>query len=247
MKIDLNADLGEGMGDDEAMMPYLSSCNIACGGHAGDKETMRATLKAAKQAGLACGAHPSYPDRPGFGRRPFKGNASILATSLYAQLVLLSAIAEEEGVRLTHVKPHGALYHAAAADLEQARFLASAVTEYLPDGALVGPPGSQLKVAAEEAGLSFVAEGFADRRYLADGKLMPRTQTGSVLEDVSEQIEQALALGRGEDLSLPLGKAIKLQVQTICLHGDTPGAVHSAQAIHAALEEAGVRVEAPYG
>lgn len=247
MKIDLNADLGEGSGADELMLRSVSSCNIACGGHAGDHLSMRETLRLAMRAGVSCGAHPSFPDRDGFGRRDYHGSLDALEKSVSDQLANLLSIAEEEGVPLTHVKPHGALYNQAALDPSLAELIALATKGALPGLALVGPPNSAIERAAAYADLRFIAEGFADRRYLPDGRLMPRTEKGAVLVEQAEQISQSLAFAAGEPIATSTDQTITLSVQTICLHGDTPGAAQSAIALRQALEAAGAVIEAPSG
>lgn len=244
-RIDLNADLGEGMGQDEALLALVSSCNIACGGHAGDAMTMRATLLAARDAGVAAGAHPSYPDKAKFGRKTMEIAPVILGAELMSQVGALVDIGREEGVTLTHVKPHGALYHAAEQDEELARLVAEVTGRRGAQLKLVGPPGSALEAAAASAGVDFVAEGFADRAYRGDGRLVPRSEAGAVIEAPEASAAQALAIAQGEAFTAADGRALNVRAQTICLHGDTPGAVARAQAIRAALEAAGIEVAAP--
>lgn len=246
MKIDLNADLGEGMGNDEAIMRYVSSCNIACGGHAGDEASMRRALTSAAAAGVACGAHPSYPDRPGFGREPYRGSRQTLAASLSEQMANLLQVAAELGVKLTHVKPHGALYNDAVRDEDLAKMFVREVAELLPETTVVGAPSSCLAIEASKSGLEFLPEGFADRRYLSDGQLLPRMIDGAVLHDPEEQVAQALQIVRGEPVQTHGGARFMLSAGTISLHGDTPGAVLAAEHIRKALEASGVVVEAPY-
>ncbi|GGY56893.1 5-oxoprolinase subunit PxpA [Parvularcula lutaonensis] len=245
--IDLNADLGEGVPSDAAMMRYLSSCNIACGGHAGDEDSMRTTLRAAKQAGVCAGAHPSYPDRDGFGRRSLDIGIRELTDSLAEQVRALARVASEEGVTLTHLKPHGALYNDAAKRAQLAAVLASVAAGDLEGAALVGPPSSELARAAAEAGIRFVAEGFCDRSYRPDGSLTPRSEQGAVIADQARRAEQALRLAKGLPMELPGGGTLALRVQTICLHGDADGALETARAVRSLLEEEGVEVRAPYG
>ncbi|NNU14765.1 5-oxoprolinase subunit PxpA [Parvularcula sp. ZS-1/3] len=243
MKIDLNADLGEGMPSDAAMMPYLSSCNIACGGHAGDEASMRAALRLAKAHGVSAGAHPSYPDHEHFGRKSMAMEAEELTRTLREQIDLLLALAKEEGVALTHVKPHGALYNDAAKD----RTIADAVVAAVPEGlALVGLAGSAMKEAAKVRGLAFIREGFVDRRYTDEGFLQPRAEAGSVLDDADARIEQAVALARGDAVKTASGGGLVISAQTLCLHGDTPGAAEAARAIHEALTRAGFAIGSPY-
>lgn len=244
-EIDLNADLGEGMGDDSALMPLVSSCNIACGGHVGDTESMRAALRLAKHHGVAAGAHPSYPDREGFGRRAIEISEADLEASLINQVCVLRDLAREEGVELYHLKPHGALYNRAAVDPALAAMVAGIVAETLPGAALVGPPGSELQSVAEEEGLAFIGEAFADRAYQPSGQLVPRTKAGAVLQKDGERVDQALSVALNAAVQTIDGQVIALLAQTICLHGDSPGAAASAKLIRAALETAGVAIRAP--
>lgn len=240
--IDLNADLGEGCGDDAGLMAVISSCNIACGGHAGDAASMREAVRLAKAHDVRIGAHPSYPDREGFGRRVIEVSDSNLKAELTEQIGALAAIAEEEGAGLTHVKPHGALYNQAAADAPLARLMAQIVAEALPGAALVGPPASELEAAASTLGLVFLAEGFADRAYTPEGRLVARSEPGAVLERDEARLAQALEIAREGTVTAINGLAIPLPARTLCLHGDTPGALASAKAIRAALEEAGLQI-----
>ena len=178
VSIDINADLGEGDASDAEILRVVSSCNIACGGHAGDAASMRATVAAACKNGVAIGAHPSYPDREGFGRRSaFLAGAELL-TTLVEQIRSLSAVVSEQGAALHHVKPHGALYNDACSDAELADVVAEAIAEACDGAFLVGPPDSELQRAAGRRGLRFLAEAFVDRAYLADGRLVPRSEPG---------------------------------------------------------------------
>ncbi|WP_034618957.1 5-oxoprolinase subunit PxpA [Chitinibacter tainanensis] len=230
--IDLNADLGEGFPLDAQLMPLLSSVNIACGGHAGDVDSMRATVRLARQHGVRIGAHPSYPDREQFGRRSIDLTESQLVFSLTAQLWALKAVCIEEGVSVAYVKPHGALYNDAAASRPLAQQIAQMIREVDPDLALMGLAGSALIDAGRAAGLRVIEEGFADRAYLPDGQLQPRSQPGAVLTDPTAVLEQALWLSQ--------------RVDSLCLHGDNPAALVQAQLIRQALERAGIRIAADY-
>ena len=240
--IDLNADLGElpgpeGRALDAAIMARVTSVNVACGGHAGDAGTMAATFAAARGAGVSVGAHPGYADRSNFGRVSVPMAADALADMVEAQVSAAAEAARAAGVRLSHLKPHGALYHDARAAGPAAVLAACAKRHGL---ALYGPPDGMMVRAARDAGVSHVAEGFADRAYRA-GDLVPRGEPGAVIEDEGAQAGQALRLARGE--RWPDGPPPP--VRTICLHGDTPGAAASAARLRAALEAAGVRVAAP--
>lgn len=228
--IDLNADLGEGDPYDAELLTIVSSCNIACGGHAGDDASMRATIALAISNNVAIGAHPSYPDREDFGRRSAFLAGDELATSLIAQIKKLASIANEQGATLVHVKPHGALYNDAVNDSELADVVASCVAAAAPGAAFVGLPDSEMRNAASRYSLNFVAEGFIDRAYQDDGQLVPRSEPGAVHKSLELVLPQAISL---------VGK-----VDTLCIHGDTPGAVEAAAAVRDALEKQGVEIRA---
>ncbi len=228
--IDLNADLGEGDPYDEELLAVVSSCNIACGGHAGNDESMRATVAAAIVNNVAVGAHPSYPDREGFGRRSDFLHGETLRASLISQIQALNNLAHDQKTSLAHVKPHGALYNDAVNDAELAQTIASAIIEVVPNAAMVGLPGSELQEAAEELSLTFIGEGFVDRAYQDNGQLVPRSEPGAVHETL--------------DLVLPQAAALVGRVDTLCIHGDTPGAAETARAVRDALEQQGVTIRA---
>jgi len=235
--IELNADIGEGF-DDAGLMPYLGRVSIASGGHAGDAASMRAALRQAAEHGLAVGAHPSYPDREHFGRRALAASAEEIFAWVVGQTEMLAEQAARLGMRLAHVKPHGALYNAAARDLDVARAVAAAVAEFDAGLILVGLAGSQLTAAGEAAGLAVLHEGFADRRYGPDGRLVSRETAGGVLTDPDAAAAQALQLAQRLPLpALPSGSVL-VAVDTICLHGDTPDAIAIARAVRAALDRA---------
>ena len=239
--VDLNADVGEGF-DDESLFSSLTSCNIACGAHAGDSRTMKAALEGARRRGVSCGAHPGYPDRENFGRVDVPLTLEEIGDTVAAQVAALQAAARPLGVRITHVKPHGALYHACSRRSDVARAVAQAVAKRDREAVLVGFAGSVLLAEGARAGLRVAGEGFADRRYLADGNLAPRSLAGSVLEDPEDAARQALSIVRDETVLAPDGTRLKIQAQTICLHGDTPGAAEIAAAVRRRLEEAGVEL-----
>ena len=228
--IDLNADLGEGDASDSELLEIVSSCNVACGGHAGDAASMRATLKSAIKSGVSIGAHPSYPDREGFGRRSGFMTGDDLRDSLIMQINALVSIAAEQGVAISHVKPHGALYNDAVNDSELAELIAMAILATVPDASFVGLPNSELQKAAAANGLDFIAEGFIDRAYQDDGQLVPRSQPGAVHESLELVLPQAISLVD--------------KVDTLCIHGDTPGAADVAKAVRDALEQKGVQIRA---
>lgn len=242
--IDLNADLGEGCGDDDGLMAIISSANIACGGHAGDEASMRAALKLAKSFGVSAGAHPAYPDREGFGRRSLDIDKGILGMSLVEQISSLQKLAGEVGLTLQHVKPHGALYNDAADEESLAREVVSAIQAAAPGAAVVGLPDSALQVVSAERGVPFIAEGFADRGYTAAGRLVSRRQPDAVIELEDQRVAQALAFAKGRPIQAVTGEVLLIKVQTICLHGDSPGALASAKVIRSALEAQGISVQA---
>ncbi|MCI4644470.1 MAG: LamB/YcsF family protein [Hyphomonadaceae bacterium] len=244
-QIDLNADLGEGCSDDAGLLQLVSSCNVACGGHAGDGETMRATVEMARANHVRIGAHPAYPDKVGFGRRELGISDADLRDSLTEQITALRDIAATAGARLSHVKPHGALYHHAESEPVSAALIASVAAECLGTCALVGPPDSAFAVAAAEAGLTFLAEGFADRAYRADGRLVPRSEPGAVLTSDETRIAQALQIAETGTVRAITGETVSVPAQTLCLHGDSPGALISAREIRKALLEAGVSIGMP--
>ncbi len=239
--IDLNADLGEGY-DDAAMMPFLSSANVACGGHAGDETTMRATIAAALRHRVTIGAHPSYADRAGFGRRALEVPADELEESIRGQVSVLARIAAELGVSLRHVKPHGALYNRAAQDPAVARTVARAVASLDPTLRLVGLAGSRLRDAAFAENLAFAAEAFADRGYAPDGSLAPRGTPGALLDDPHAAAAQAVAIVRDRHVVAVDGTTHAIVADTICLHGDAARAVEVARAVRDALIAAGIRI-----
>ncbi|MBN8656633.1 MAG: LamB/YcsF family protein [Anaerolineae bacterium] len=230
MKIDLNCDLGEGIGNDEAIMPYITSANIACGYHAGDEQTMRETLRLAKRFGVNAGAHPSWDDRENFGRKEMDVSPTEAEKLVFEQIQILAAIAKEEGVTLTHVKPHGALYNQSAKDVELASAIARAVKTYSVDLILVGLAGSRSLEAGREMGVRVAAEGFPDRGYNADGSLMSRLLPRALIESPEEVARHAIEL-------VKTGK-----MDTLCLHGDHPNAGENAKMLRDVLEKNGIEV-----
>ena len=249
-RIDLNCDLGESfgawrMGDDAALLELVSSANIACGFHAGDPVIMQQTVGLAAARAVAIGAHVSLPDLQGFGRREMRVSADeVHAMTLY-QLGALAAFCRAAGTRLAHVKPHGALYNMAARDRTLADAIARAVHAFDPQLILFGLAGSTLLDAGTTLGLRVAAEAFADRRYLADGSLQPRGNTGAVIEDANAAVTQALAIVCDGTVIAAHGETVTLQADTLCLHGDGTHAVQLARELRAALEHAGVRIAAP--
>ena len=238
MKTDLNCDLGEEAGNDEAIMPHITSANIACGFHAGNEDVMRATVRLAKQHGVNIGAHPSWNDRENFGRTEMNVSADEAEEIVFRQIQALAQIAKEEGIALTHVKPHGALYNQAAKDRVLADAITRAVKRISVDLILVGLAGSGLCDAGTEAGVHVAGEGFPDRAYNPDGTLMSRSKTGAVIE--SPEAVAANALRLIQDGILFGGKIVR--VETLCLHGDNPRAAENAKLLREMLIEHGVDV-----
>jgi UPF0271 protein len=248
--IDLNADIGESygawrMGDDAALLPLVSSANIACGFHAGDPATMRRSVALCLEHGVSVGAHPSYPDREGFGRREMSLSPAEIHDAVLYQIGALAGIAAAAGTRLAHVKPHGALYNRAAVDHHAADAIAAAVRAFDPSLGLVGLAGSCLPDAGRAAGLRVLAEGFADRRYDASGHLVLRGSPGALIEDAVQAAEQVLAMVREGSVIAIDGSSLDLAVDTVCLHGDSPHAVALARQLRAALAQHGIRIGAP--
>ncbi|WP_370088647.1 5-oxoprolinase subunit PxpA [Ekhidna sp.] len=241
--IDLNADLGEHPNSnlDEQIMPFISSCNIACGGHIGDEVSVRNTVRLAKQHGVAIGAHPSYPDPENFGRKIMEMQPKDLAESITNQIMLVQRICEEEDVKMHHVKPHGALYNHAAADEFISQLIYEVLREIAPDIYWMGLAHSVSEKIALKNGHPFIAEGFADRQYELDGSLRSRSMEGAVLtaNQVIEQVEE-LAMNQRVKAEKWLG----LKVQSICLHGDTAGAVSLAKEINQHLAAKGIQIAA---
>jgi UPF0271 protein len=249
VRIDLNCDMGESfgrweLGADAAIMPHVSSANIACGAHAGDAAVMRRTLRLAREHGVACGAHPGFADLAGFGRREIPITAADAADLVLWQIGALDAIARAEGIKLRHVKAHGALYNMAARDRALADGIAAAVSQFDRSLVFFGLAGSGMLEAGRRAGLTVAAEGFADRSYEPDGSLTPRTVAGSVIRDVGEVVSRAIRMVRDSRVVARNGAEVRLEVDTICVHGDTPGAAALAKALREALDDAGVRVAA---
>jgi UPF0271 protein len=242
--VDLNADVGEGAGaggDDDALLDVVTSASVACGVHAGDADTMRRTVEAATRRGVVVGAHPSYPDREGFGRRAMDMPPAQVAEEVLAQVRALDAWARAAGTRVRYVKPHGALYHRMADDEACARAVAEACLE-AGELFLMAPAGSRAVHVAESAGVRVATEAFADRAYDSDGRLVPRADPGAVLTDPDEVARRALGIAVDHRVSAVDGTMISLAPSSICVHGDTPGADVLARHVRRALEGAGVAV-----
>ena len=250
--VDLNCDLGESfgaftIGADAELMSIITSANVACGFHAGDPAVMRRTVQMARDAGVAVGAHPGLPDLVGFGRREMRVSPQEVEDMVLYQVGALRAIAAAEGVPLRHVKAHGALYNMAARDRGLAEAVARAVRAVDPVLIVFGPAGSELLRAASAAGLSSAAEGFADRTYEPDGSLTPRSQAHALVQEQGAVVRRAVRMAAEESVVATDGSEIVMRVDTMCIHGDTPGAAELARAVRAGLERAGIGVAAVGG
>lgn len=243
--MDLNADLGEGSPHEEAVMAAVTSANIACGGHAGDLETMRDSLRLAARFGVSAGAHPGFPDKEGFGRRELHFSPQEVTAFVREQIEALKGVAAREGVRLRHVKPHGMLYNMAARDAALAAAIArAAAASGIPLYFGLAGEGSVMLRTAGEAGLTALGEGFADRGYAPDGTLWPRGQAGALLSE-ADAARQGVRIALEGMTTAVTGETVRVPARTLCLHGDGPEAAALSGALRRALEGAGVRVAAP--
>ncbi|MEI2277622.1 LamB/YcsF family protein [Paenarthrobacter ilicis] len=245
--IDLNSDVGESfgrwtLGDDSAMFRSVSSANVACGFHAGDPSVIRNTCEKAVEAGVVIGAHVGYRDLAGFGRRFMDIDPVELADDVVYQIGALQALAAVSGAKVHYVKPHGGLYNAIVKHTAQARAVVEAVKSVDPNLPILGLPGSEVLRLAEEAGLRGVSEAFADRAYNPDGTLVSRSQPGAVLHDPSEVAQHVLRMATEQSVRTIDGSILKIRAESICVHGDSPGAVAMATALKSALGDAGVTV-----
>jgi 5-oxoprolinase (ATP-hydrolysing) subunit A len=245
--IDVNCDMGEGMDSDAIIMPFISSVNIACGYHAGDEDTMRRTVELALSYGVAIGAHPSYPDRENFGRvdMPEDMSPGRLAEIIVRQLDSMQNICKEYGVRLHHVKPHGALYNRAARDTAIGAIVCQAVHTVDPSLIIYGLSGSAMETDARCLGLRFVNEVFADRTYREDGHLVSRSEPNALITDPALAVTQVLQMIRDGKVVATSGREILLKAETVCIHGDGPHASEFARAIHGEIRIQGIRIQAP--
>jgi 5-oxoprolinase (ATP-hydrolysing) subunit A len=246
--MDLNADLGEGfgrweLGDDDALLEIVTSANVACGFHAGDPLTMRSVCAEAARRGVSVGAQVSYRDLAGFGRRYIAYEPAELTADVLYQLAALDGIARAAGTRVRYVKPHGALYHAAAGDPVQAGAVAAAVAAYDRSLPVLSLPGSHLLAAAEKAGLRGVREAFLDRAYTPDGGLVPRGRPGAVISDPAEVAARAVRMAADGTVVAADGSTVPVAAESLCVHGDTPAAVEVARRVRATLTDAGVTLE----
>ena len=247
--MDINSDLGESEaslanGADFELMRYITSANVACGGHAGDERIMRETVRMAKQLGVAVGAHPGYPDRANFGRIESPLSAAEIEATVRDQIAALSEVAAPLGVRLVHCKPHGALYHAANKSAEVAAAIGRAVLESDEQLIMVGQAGSSTLTLWESMGLSCAAEAFADRAYEPDGILRKRTLPGALLDDPAKASAQAVDIAMRHIVVATDGSELRVDAGTVCIHSDTPGSALIARAVNDALKKAGVKVRA---
>lgn len=246
MTIDMNCDMGEredlAHGVQEALMESISSANVACGGHAGDEALMRLTLRQAAARGVAVGAHPGYPDRLNFGRHPLAMPLADLEACIEDQIRTLVRVACEEDVEVRYVKPHGALYNQAATDAELARAIGRAVARVDGKLAILGLAGSPSLAIWGEAGFRTVPEAFADRRYESDGSLRARRSADALFRSPEEAAEQALRIAARHEAVAWNGSVLQIEAQTLCIHGDSPGAVEMARSVRRRLEDAGIAV-----
>lgn len=248
--IDLNADVGELPADcnqDAELMPWLSSCNIACAAHAGSEQLMRTTVQLAKHYGVQIGAHPGYADRANMGRVAMQLDEITLRTLILAQLSLLARICVEEGVPLCHVKTHGALYNQSARDVRMALIISQAIRDFSPKLIVVGQAGSEHIKAASSCGLVVMEEVFADRRYEDDGSLTPRKHAQAHIENEREALQQVLGLAKESRVKSREGQWLKLHADTVCLHGDSPHAVTFARLLREELALQQIEVRAFVG
>jgi UPF0271 protein len=240
--VDLNADLGEGAGQDDELLALVTSANIACGFHAGDADTMRRSIEAARDQNVAVGAHPSFFDRENFGRKELSVKSEEVFDAVVYQLGVFQAIAEAAGVRANHVKPHGALYNMAARDAVLAEAVAGAIARIDKNLILFAPQNSALSRAGEATGLQIAHEVFADRNYLNNGSLVPRSRPDALLHDPEDAATRVVRMLREGKVRSVDGVDVDVRAETVCVHGDTPGAVEFARSLRARLEKEGVTV-----
>lgn len=247
IRVDLNCDMGESFGNykigmDEEIVQYISSANIACGFHASDPLVMSKSVKLCASAGVSVGAHPGFPDLVGFGRRQMKVSLPELKAMVIYQVGALKAFCTANGVKLQHVKPHGAMYNMAAKDLNMAEAICEGIREVDPDLILLGLSGSKLIEAAKKVGLRYAGEVFADRGYEEDGSLVPRTEKGAMITDENEAIRRVIGMVKDHRVTAVTGKEVEVLPDSICLHGDSPKAVLFAEKISRALKEEGIEI-----
>ena len=237
MNIDMNCDMGEGIGNDEAIMPFITSANIACGYHAGNEETMRRTILLAKKHNVHIGAHPSFPDKENFGRTEMHCTPDEVYHLIYQQLQLFKSIVDECGAEFHHVKPHGALYNMAARDAQLANAFSKAVKDFDCNLVVYGLSNSYLISEAKSLGLSAKQEVFADRTYQEDGSLTPRSQANALIDDEEKAVQQILQMVQQKTVTAVSGKEVPIVAETVCIHGDGKHAVQFAERLHRSLHK----------
>ena len=247
--IDLNCDMGESFGTyvlgyDALAMPYVTSINVACGFHASDPDNMAKTVMLAKENGIAIGAHPGFPDLVGFGRRAMALTPEEVKNAVVYQIGALDAFCRTAGIKMQHVKAHGALYNMAEKDLAIATAIAAAIKAVDPELYMLCLANSQMVVAAKQQGVSFVEEAFADRAYTEEGTLVSRKVAGSVIHNITEVVSRVVRMVKDESIISITGKEIPIHAQTICVHGDTPGAVEMVKALREALDKENIVLRA---
>ena len=245
-EVDLNCDMGEGIGNDVDIMPFISSANIACGYHAGDEETMNRTIELAMQYGVSIGAHPSFPDMENFGRKEMYLDEQVLYDIIVLQIQVLDTIAESAGITIHHVKPHGALYNMGAKDPAIAAIIARSVKDIDPSLVFYGLSGSHLINEAKNLGLKTASEVFADRTYQDDGSLTPRSQAGALIEVEKQALQQVLQMIKTGTVQTISGKTIPIIAETICIHGDGKHAAVFAKKINEVLKAEGIMISSPH-
>jgi UPF0271 protein len=240
--IDINVDVGEGINNESVLMPIISSCNIACGGHAGDLETMKQVVKLAKEHNVKVGAHPSFPDKEHFGRKPMDISCAALYTSIKGQVDNLMSVLRDEQVRLNHIKPHGALYNLAAVDTKYASVVIEVMKSILLPIKLYVPYNSVIEKLALKNNLLIKYEAFADRNYNADGTLVSRTEIHALIEDSDEMFEHVFRMISSNKVKTISGKEIKILADTLCIHGDNPKAIDLIKSLSSRLQKEGVQI-----
>lgn len=246
--MDINCDLGESygsfkVGNDEQVFPFITSCNIACGQHGGDPLTIEQTIQHAIKHQVQIGAHPSYPDLAGFGRRKMHLSYDELSSIIKAQIAIIDGIARSNEGYLRYVKPHGALYNSLANDKAEAKAFVEAIRTYNNKLAILGLPNSQLEHAAKSAEIEFIREGFIDRRYTVDGKLQPRNEDGSVLNKIEAMLSQFESIAVHRTVVTHTGKVIAMEVDSLCIHGDNPHAEDLLKALHQCAQELNINLK----
>ena len=247
MSIDINCDLGESygnfrVGNDDAVFPYLSSCNIACGFHGGDPLHMKKTIAKAIKHKVQIGAHPSYPDRLGFGRYKMNLPGDQLQAIIEYQVAALKSMTESQGATVKYVKPHGALYNSMSNDLEEAKYVIAGILNIDPDLKIMGLAGSAFEQFAKSEGIQFVPEGFADRQYEDNGSLRSRSEEGAVIHSAEDASAQVLTMVKDKSVVSNTGKLITVNAKSICIPGDNPAAISILEAIHKLLKSEGIQI-----